>query len=210
MLLKVIVVLLPQFSIPTESDIGLNVPVLLFSLGATVLAGVLCGCAPAWQTSQSNLNATLKEGGRSSGSGRQGLRRGLVVAEFALALTLLAGAGLVIHSFWKLTRVDLGFRQDHVLTFALPIGFDRFRQPEQITAFDRSLLERISALPGIASAAPSSGTPILWSGYGMDFHIAGQPVPDPSALPSAGFTMVTPDYFRTFGIQITQGRGFTD
>jgi predicted permease len=210
MLLRVIVVLLPRFSIPTESDIRLNVPVLLFSLGATVLAGVLCGCAPAWQTRQWNLNATLKQGGRSSGDGRQGLRRGLVVAEFALALTLLAGAGLVIHSFWKLTRVDLGFRQDHVLTFALPIAFDRFPQPDQITAFDRSLLERISALPGIASATASSGTPILWAGYGMDFHIAGQPVPDPSALPSAGFTMVTPDYFRTFGIQITRGRGFTE
>jgi putative ABC transport system permease protein len=209
-LLKVIVVLLPQFSIPTESDIRLNVPVLLFSLSVTMLAGILCGCAPAWQTSQWNLNATLKEGGRSSGSGRQGLRCGLVVAEFALALTLLAGAGLVIHSFWKLTRVDLGFRQDHVLTFALPISFDRFPQPDQITAFDRSLLERISALPGIESATASSGTPILWSGYGMDFHIAGQPVPDSSALPSAGFTMVTPDYFRTFGIQITQGRGFTE
>jgi len=116
MLLRVIVVLLPEFSIPTEADIRLNVPVLLFSMAATIMAGVLCGCAPAWQTSQWNLNDTLKEGGRSGGASRHGLRRGLVIAEFALALTLLAGAGLLIHSFWKLTRVDLGFRQDHVLT----------------------------------------------------------------------------------------------
>jgi putative ABC transport system permease protein len=211
MLLKVIVVLLPQYSVPTEADIRLSLPVLLFSLTATILAGMLCGCAPALQTTQWNLNETLKEGGRSgSGAGRHGLRRALVVAEFALALTLLAGAGLVIHSFWKLTRVELGFRQDHILTFALPVGFDRFPRPEQITAFDRSLLERISALPGISAATASSGTPILWTGYGMDFHIAGQPVADPSALPSAGFTMVTPEYFRTFGIQVTQGRGFTE
>jgi putative ABC transport system permease protein len=210
MLLRVIVVLLPQFSIPTESDIRLNLPVLLFSLAATVLAGVLCGCAPAMQTSHWNLNDALKEGGRSSGRGRQGLRRALVVAEFALALTLLAGAGLIIHSFWKLTRVDLGFRQDHVLTFALPISFDRFPQPEQITPFYRQLLDRISALPGISSATASSSTPIVWRGWGMAFQIAGRPAADPSALPGAGFTLVTPEYFRTFGIQVLSGRSFTE
>jgi putative ABC transport system permease protein len=210
MLLRVILVLLPEFSIPTEADIRLNVPVLLFSMAATIMAGVLCGCAPAWQTSQWNLNDTLKEGGRSGGASRHGLRRGLVIAEFALALTLLAGAGLVIHSFWKLTRVDLGFRQDHVLTFALPVSFDRFPRPEQVTAFYRPLLAKISALPGISSATISNATPIQWTGWGMNFSIAGQPAADPSALPNAGFTLVSSDYFRTFGIQIMTGRSFTE
>ena len=210
MLLRVIVVLLPEFSIPTEADIRLNVPVLLFSMAATIMAGVLCGCAPAWQTSQWNLNDTLKEGGRSGGASRHGLRRGLVIAEFALALTLLAGAGLLIHSFWKLTRVDLGFRQDHVLTFALPVSFDRFPRPEQVTAFYRPLLAKISALPGISSATISNATPIQWTGWGMNFSIAGQPAADPSALPNAGFTLVSPDYFPTFGIQIMTGRSFTE
>ena len=210
MLLRVIVVLLPEFSIPTEADIRLNVPVLLFSILATIMAGVLCGCAPAWQTSQWNLNDTLKEGGRAGGASRHGLRRGLVIAEFALALTLLAGAGLVIHSFWKLTRVDLGFRQDHVLTFALPVSFDRFPRPEQVTAFYRPLLAKISALPGISSATISNATPIQWTGWGMNFSIAGQPAADPAALPNAGFTLVSPDYFRTFGIQIMAGRSFTE
>ena len=210
MLLRVIAVLLPEFSIPTEADIRLNVPVLLFSMAATIMAGVLCGCAPAWQTSQWNLNDTLKEGGRSGGASRHGLRRGLVIAEFALALTLLAGAGLVIHSFWKLTRVDLGFRQDHVLTFALPVSFDRFPRPEQVTAFYRPLLGKISALPGISSATISNATPIQWTGWGMNFSIAGQPAADPAALPNAGFTLVSPDYFRTFGIPIKTGRSFTE
>jgi putative ABC transport system permease protein len=210
MLLRVILVLLPEFSIPTEADIRLNVPVLLFSMAATIMAGVLCGCAPAWQTSQWNLNDTLKEGGRSGGASRHGLRRGLVIAEFALALTLLAGAGLLIHSFWKLTRVDLGFRQDHVLTFALPVSFDRFPRPEQVTAFYRPLLAKISALPGISSATISNATPIQWTGWGMNFSIAGQPAADPSALPNAGFTLVSSDYFRTFGIQIMTGRSFTE
>jgi putative ABC transport system permease protein len=211
MLLKVVVVLLPQFSVPTESDISLNMPVLLFSVTATILAGVLCGCAPALQVSRWSLSETLKEGGRSaSGGGRNGLRRVLVVAEFALALTLLAGAGLVIHSFWKLTRVDLGFRRDHILTFTLPVSFDRFPHEEQVTAFYRPLLEKLSALPGIVSVAASSSTPITWTGMGMGFSIAGQPPVDPSAQPGSGFNLVTPDYFRTFGMQITQGRGFTE
>jgi putative ABC transport system permease protein len=210
MLLRVVAVLLPQFSIPTESDISLNVPVLLFSVTATILAGVLCGCAPALQVSRWSLSDTLKEGGRSGSGGRGGLRRVLVVAEFALALTLLAGAGLVIHSFWKLTRVDLGFRRDHILTFTLPVSYDRFKSEEQITAFYRPLLEKISALPGITSVAASTSTPIEWTGMGMSFSIAGQPPVDPSAQPGSGFNLVTPDYFRTFGIQITQGRGFTE
>jgi putative ABC transport system permease protein len=206
-LLRVVVVLLPQYSIPTEADIRLNAPVLLFSLGATILAGVLCGCAPALQVSSFNLNDSLKEGGRSGGAGKGGLRRVLVVAEFALALTLLTGAGLVIHSFWKLTQADLGFRRDHVLTFYLPVNFNRFDQPEQVTAFYRPLVEKISALPGIEAAAASSGTPLAWRGWGMSFSIAGQPVDDPSKLPGTRLTLVTQDYFRTFGISILRGRG---
>ena len=211
MLLKVIVVLLPPFSIPTEADIRLNLPVLFFSLATTLLAGVLCGCAPAWQGSRGNPGETLKEGGRLSSSvGRHGLRRILVVFEFGLALTLLAGAGLVIHSFWKLTRVSLGFRQDHLLTFSLPIPVERFTQPEQIAAFYRQVLEKITALPGITSAAASTGAPIVGTNWGMAFSIAGQPPADRSSRPGAGFTMVTPEYFRTFGIPIVKGRTFTE
>ena len=147
--LKVIVTLLPQFSIPTEADVRLNLPVLFFSLGLTLMAGIVSGCAPAWQISGRDLNDALKEGGRSAlGAGRQGLRRLLVVIEFALALTLLTGAGLVIHSFWKLTRVDLGFRADHILTFVLPIPVEHFTESEQITAFYRQILEKIEAVPG--------------------------------------------------------------
>ena len=208
-MLKLIVVLLPPYSVPTEADIRLNLPVLFFSLMATVLAGVLCGCAPAWQTSRWNLSDTLKEGGRTaSTAGRHGLRRILVVIEFALALTLLAGAGLAVHSFWKLTRVDLGFQQDHTLTFILPLRDDRFAHPEQITIFYRQVLEKIEALPGVSSAAVSTG--VIEAGFGMAFSIAGHPAGDPSSRPVAGFTMVTPDYFRTFGIPIAKGRSFTE
>jgi putative ABC transport system permease protein len=211
LMLRVILLLLPQYSLPTEADIRISLPVLFFTLAATLLAGVLSGCAPAWRSSAQNLNDALKEGGRSAASvGRRGLRRWLVVVEFALALTLLAGAGLAIHSFWKLTRSDLGFRPDHILTSYLPMPADRLSQPKQIGAFYRQLLAKVSAQPGISSAAVSTGAPIVGADGGMPFSIAGQPANDPASRPSAAFAMVTPDYFRTFGIAITRGRGFTE
>jgi putative ABC transport system permease protein len=210
-LLKVIVSLIPPFTLPSEADIRVNLPVLFFSLAATLLAGVLFGCAPAWQTARLNLSDVLKESGRSAVSaGRHGLRRTLVVIEFALALTLLAGAGLVIHSFWKLTRVDLGFRQDHILTFFLPVTNERFSTPEQINAFYRLLLDKVGALPGITAASASTGMPIIGTNFGMPFNLAGQSVNDPSSRPGAGFTMVTPEFFKTFGIQIEKGRAITE
>ena len=209
-MLKIIVVMMPPFTLPSEADVRLNLPVLFFTLAASLLSGILFGCAPAFQTARMNLSDTLKEGGRSASSaGRHGLRRGLVVVEFALALTLLAGAGLVIHSFWKLSRVDLGFRQDHILTFGLPVPNDRFSKPEQIDAFYRQLLEKIGALPGISSISVSTGMPLQGTNFGMPFSVVGQPVGDLSSRPGAGFTMVTPEYFRTFGISISKGREFT-
>ena len=211
-LLKVIVAMIPPYTLPSEADFRLNLPVLFFSLAASIVCGVLFGCAPAWQTAQLNLSDTLKESGRSSSTsvGRHGLRRTLVVVEFALALTLLAGAGLVIHSFWKLSRVDLGFRQDHILTFSLPIKNDRFANAELNNAFYRQLIDKIGALPGITFVSASTGMPIVGVGFGMPFNLAGQAVEDPSSRPGAGFNMVTPEYFRTFGIRMITGRSFTE
>jgi len=210
-LLKVIVAMIPPFTLPSEADFHLNLPVLFFSLVASILCGVLFGCAPAWQTAQLNLSDTLKESGRAStGAGRHGLRRTLVVVEFALALTLLAGAGLVIHSFWKLSRVDLGFRQDHILTFFLPVTNEHFKSPEQMIAFYRQLLDKIGSLPGIIAVSASTGMPIIGTNFGMPFNLAGQAVDDPSSRPGAGFNMVTPEYFRTFGIRMLQGRALTE
>ena len=209
--LKFILVLLPPFSIPTEADVRLNLPVLFFTVLATFLAGILSGLVPAWHGSRSDPADVLKEGGRSgSVSGRHGVRRALVVLEFALALTLLAGAGLVLHSFWKLTRVDLGFRQDHVLTFDLPVPDGRFSSPEQAASFYRQLLDRIAAVPGISSSSASTGMPLVGDRDDMPFSILGQPAGDPASHPSAGFSMVTPEYFQTFGIQFAKGHGFTE
>ncbi|MGA8271373.1 MAG: ABC transporter permease [Candidatus Sulfotelmatobacter sp.] len=211
-LLKVIIAMMPRGMLLSEADVRLNLPVLLFTLGTTVLAGILFGCAPAWQATRLNLNGALKEGGRSDGgTDRNILRRGLVVIEFALALSSLAGGGLALHSLWNLSHADIGFPADHLLTFYLPVPQDRLKNAEQINTFYRQLLERVQAIPGVTAVAASTGLPPNGGGFGLPFQIAGKPnIEDPSARPSAGFRMVTPAYFRTFEIRMEQGRTFTD
>src|SRR6202790_2605627 len=210
-IVKVMMAKMPPYTLPSEADVTLNIPVLLFTLLATTIAGILFGCAPAWHASRVDPNETLKEGGRSGTSaGRHRLRRSLVIGEFALALTLLAGAGLAIHSFWNLARVDPGFRTDHIPTFSLPVPEKRLTQPEQMVAYYKQLVERIEALPGVIRAEAATGMPLQGTNFGMPFTIAGKPVADPSARPGAGFQMVTPGFFQTFAIQMAKGRTFTD
>jgi putative ABC transport system permease protein len=209
--LKAIIALMPPFTLPSEADVTLNVPVLLFTVAATMVSGILFGCAPALQAARLNLNDTLKEGGRTgSGAGKHKLRYALVLAEFALALTLLAGAGMTIHSVWHLTHVDMGFHTDHILTFNLPVPIDRLKGAEEINAFYRQLIERVQSVPGIVSASVSTGMPVQGTNFGMPFDIAGKAVADRSQRPGAGFNMVTPGYFQTFGIRIARGRAFNE
>ena len=210
-LLEMIMALMPDGTLPSEADVRLNVRMLLFTLGVSVVSGVLFGSAPALQVTRWNLNDVLKEAGRSAvGSGRHWTRRAFVVAEFALALTLLAGAGLAIRSVLSLTYVDLGFRTDHLLTFSLPVPPERMKDPQHVSTFYRQLLERIRAIPGVSSVAAGTGMPVAGTGFGMPFTIVGKPVSDPGQRPGAGFNMVTPDYYRTFGIPIQRGRAFTE
>jgi putative ABC transport system permease protein len=153
----------------------------------------------------------LKEGGGSSRSiGRHGLRRALVIAEFALALSLLAGGGLALHSLWNVAHVDLGFRSDHLLTFDLPVTKGRLTDSVQITTFYRQLLEKIQALPGVTSVSVSEGAPLQGVRFGMPFQIAGKEVTDMSQRPVAGFNMVTPEFFKVFGLRMAQGRALND
>ncbi len=210
-MLQGLIAVTPPDTLPSEADLRLNLPILLVALAATTLAGLLFGCAPAWYASRIDPAEALKESGRSgSGLGRQRLRRILVVGEFALALALLAGAGLAIHSFTRLLRVDLGVRTDHVLTFSLPVPDWRSKDPDRIVAYYRQILSSIASVSGVSDVSAQTGQPLYGAGFGMSFSIAGKPVaPDPSLRPVAGFGMVTPDYFRTFGIRLLQGRAFT-
>jgi len=209
-LLHTLVAVMPQGMLPSEADLQLDSNVLWVTLAATMISGLLFGCAPAWYASRVDPGDALKEGGRAgtSASGHR-VRRVLIIGEFALALSLLSGAGLALHSFWNLTRVDLGVNIDHVLVFDLQQPDRRFKDPSQIDAYYRQILERIKAAPGVSSAAIVTGTPLLGTSDGMPFSIAGQPVKDAGQRDSAPFQSVTPEYFRTFGIKIVSGRGFT-
>ena len=140
-MLQGLVAAMPRRHAAQRGRLRLNIPILLFTLAATTLAGLLFGCAPAWYASRVDPAETLKEGGRAgTGAGRHRLRRILVIGEFALALALLAGAGLAIHSFWNLAHVDLGIKTDHVLTFFLPVPETRSKDPDA----DHRLLPRDS------------------------------------------------------------------
>jgi predicted permease len=207
-----IVAVLPPDTLPSEADLSLNVPVLLFTLAATTLAGILFGCAPAWYASRIDPGEALKEGGRAGTSGaRHRLRRILAAGEFALALALLTGAGLAIDSFVKLMRLDPGVRTDHILTFYLPVPDTRSQQPANIWAYYQRILAEINSIPGVAHAAVSTGLPLQWPGWGMQFAIAGRPAfADPSQRPDTAFGMVTPDYFSTFGVHLVKGRSIND
>ncbi|HVH86428.1 MAG TPA: ABC transporter permease [Terriglobales bacterium] len=207
-MMKVLMAAMPPFTLPSEADVQISLPVLLFTLAATILSGVLFGCAPALQASRVNLNETLKEAGRGTVAGRQYARRSLVITEFGMAVTLLAGAGLALHSFFNLSRVDLGIRTDHVLTFGFPVPQSRLPQPGQMITFYHQLLQKFDAIPGVQHSAVATGLPIEGPFHVLEFNISGQP-PAAGSSPVAGFLEITPDYFQTFGIRIVQGRGLS-
>ncbi|HUD57818.1 MAG TPA: ABC transporter permease [Terracidiphilus sp.] len=210
--LRWLIASMPPGTLPSEADLTLNLPILLFTFAASTLAGLLFGCAPAWYATRVDPGDALKEGGRSgTGAGRHRLRKVLVVGEFALALALLTGAGLAIHSFWNLTQVDLGVHTEHVQTFFLPVPDARPKDPAQITGYYQQMLASLKAVPGVLDVSASVGLPLRGPGFGMPFIIAGQPeFADPSQRPGAAFGMITPDYFKTYGIQVVRGRSFDE
>lgn len=189
--------------LPSEANIRISVPVLLFTIAVTGISGLLFGSVPAWQATRLDLNEVLKSGGRTGGGARRNALRLLVVAEFSLALTLLASGGLALRGFWNLTQVDLGIRREHVLVFNLPVPDGRLKGPDEIRSYYRQMLEKVDAVPGVSKVAAMSGV-------GMPFSIVGQPEAGPGERPAAGFLMVTPGYAETMGIRVTKGRSFND
>jgi putative ABC transport system permease protein len=192
--------------LPRLQAVSVDGRILFFTLGVTLLTGVLFGLAPALQAGQFNLNALLKEGGRGGGQRRR-LRDALVIIEVALALALLAGAGLLIRSFWKLQQTDPGFNPDRVLTASISLPGARYGDAPKVAAFQQRLLERIAALPGAQSAGLTSDLP--WTGYDENagFAIEGKTFP-PNDGPSARYHFVSSDYFRTIGVPLIAGRFF--
>ena len=190
--------------IPRLNEASVDLRVLAFTVGVSLLTGLLFGLAPALQASRLNLTETLKEGDRGSSGGRQRLRSLLVVSEVALTLTLLVGAGLLIQSFRRVLQVDPGFNADSLLTMQVSVN-----NPDgnQVASFLNQLQDNVRKLPGVKSVAISNGLPLVTANHPV-FFIEGRPLPEPGKAPGAIRYTVSPDYFQTMGIDLLKGRVF--
>jgi len=195
---------------PGWNHLGINLPVLTFTLLLSVLSGVLFGLAPAWQRSKPDLNSSLKEGGRQGATGSHRLRGLLVVSEVALSLMLLISAGLLIRSFLQLVKTDAGFNSDSLLTMNLVLPAARYKEEPQRAAFYSELLRRVEALPGVEVAAAVNHLPLGGSNSSTSFLIEGLPEPPPGQETSGRYRVCTPNYFKAMGIPVLKGRAFTD
>jgi putative ABC transport system permease protein len=195
-------------AIPRSGEISLDKRVLLFTLGLSFLTGIVFGLVPALQASKPDLNETLKDAtkGSSGGARRQRFRNGLVISEVALALVLLIGGGLMLRSFYLLQKVDPGFGADHLLSFQISLPQSTYPEDQQRIAFFEQVVQRLSALPGVDSAAIASGLPLGNNGNQTSFFIEGQPEPEPGKTPLAEVVRISPNYFRTMRIPLLKGR----
>jgi putative ABC transport system permease protein len=195
-------------NIPRLNEISIDLRVLGFTFGISLLCGVLFGLIPALQASRPDLNDALKEGSRGSTGGRSGMFRNVfVIAEVSLALVLLIGAGLMIRSFMRLQSVETGFNPENVLTMRLQLPKKNYPEPHQIVNFFKQAQDRIAALPGVQAVGAISYLPLTGGLASRDaFKIAGQPAPLPGQEPGVEVRVITPTYFRAMGIPLLKGR----
>jgi putative ABC transport system permease protein len=195
-----------------RGEVRLDAPVLLFTLGASVLTGFLFGLTPAWQMSRIDLNKTLKEGGRSAGDGAGALRARsvFVVVQMALALVLLVGGALFIKSFYRLLQVDPGFKPENLLTLEYRLPRNKYVESSAQWEFHRQLVDQLKAVPGVQSAALVRGLPLTGNSASARFSLPDRETPPTGQEPQAQFNTATPDYFATMGIPLIQGRLFGD
>ncbi|HET9373133.1 MAG TPA: ABC transporter permease [Vicinamibacterales bacterium] len=198
--------------IPRLERIGVDSTVVLVTLGVAVLTGLLFGLFPAFQATAQALTQTIREGGRGVGAGRAGhrVRAGLVVAEMALAVVLLMGAGLLIRSFVELTRVPTGFDVERGMTFNLSLQGPAYRDAAQVRARVAQFEARLKALPGVTAAGASTVVPLTGRGSMVDFSVVGAPPPPANVNAEIAMVSVTPDYFRAIGTPLLRGRNLSD
>ena len=204
-MIRGLILLAPPFSLPSEANVSIDPAILLFTLAVSLLTALLFGLAPAIHAARVDPASAMKEGGRSasSGAGRARLR------EVALAFVLLAGAGLLVGSFFRMLHVDTGFTSTNVTTARLPIARDRFAHPEQLLQYVRLLDDRLRAAPGVRAVAFSNVLPMQGWGDGMPFLIAGRAFVDRANRRACFYKRVTGSYFRTLEIRLLRGRTFS-
>jgi putative ABC transport system permease protein len=197
---------------PRIDEVGIDRRALGYTMAIAVLTGLLFGAAPVWQLFKADLNQSLRDSGKGTQGARSGRRAlsALVVAETALALMLLVGAGLLIRSFIQLQRVDPGFNPRNVLTAIVTLPQTVYPGRDQIASFYSQLLERVRALPGVQSAAVVSSLPLAGFDSDAGFVIEGRPAPEPNQRPVAWISSASSGYFSTMGMRLIAGREFTE
>jgi putative ABC transport system permease protein len=199
-------------NISEVSAVNVDGRVLVFTLLVSLATGLIFGLVPAAQASNFDLNEMLKEGGRDSSFGRAGNRvRGLlVIAEVAVSLVLLVGAGLLINSFMRLRHLDPGFRADDLLTMSVVLPQQKYPDHARRSAFFSELTSRVGALPGVRSAAVTNWIPLTMQGDTFGVSVEGRPDPGPDKRPDVITRVISPGYFNTMGIQLLRGRQFDE
>ena len=209
--LDLLVALSPS-DIPRLDQTGIDARVLGFTLGVSLLTGMIFGLVPALQSSKSDPNESLKEGGRGSTGGLHGrrVRNLLVVSEIALSLVLLIGAGLLIKSFVRLQKFELGFNPDSLLTMRIQLPGSKYRDGKQVVSFYQQLLQRMETVPGVESVGAISSVFLTDTPYSTNFSIEGRPVPTGAEAIEVPIDAISPSYFRVMGIPLLRGREFDD
>ena len=208
---KALIALAPD-NIPRVNEIGVDAQVFVFALAVSIVTGIVFGLIPALHAARPDLNESLKEGLRGSMESSFGKRTRsvLVAVEVALSLMLLIGAGLMIKSFSRLQQMNLGFNPDNVLAVNLELPDSTYSKDHQRTAFFQEALVRVESLPGVTSAAATSGLPLTASFSGSDFRIEGRPEPEAGKEMIVQKLSVSPAYFETLGIPLLKGRDFSN
>jgi putative ABC transport system permease protein len=200
-------------ALPAWMNFSIDWRVLVFTLGATAATALLCGIAPSWQASKTDLMSVMKDGARGAvGSRKQRLRNLLVIGEVALAMTLLVSAGLMMKDFIRVRQINTGFNAGHVMTAKITLPETQYSTPAGQINFFRQLLQQIMATPGVESAGLTSGLPLSDGGIsGSGFFVEGKPEPrDLSQIPIVLHCAVSPGYFRAMGMRLIRGRDFSD
>jgi predicted permease len=206
------IVALAPATVPIALDVRLDLFVLLFTAGAAMAAGLLFGIAPAWQMSRLDRYESLKEGGRAgtAGRARQRMRAGLVMGEVAIALVLLAGAGLFLRSLASLENVHPGFEPEGVITGSVALPSVRYSQDARQVAFYRAVLDRLAKIPGVTNVAAALPVPFSNDGGSASFQIEGRPTAAGDPGPHGDIAQVSPGYFSALKIPLRRGRVFSD
>ncbi|HKS08485.1 MAG TPA: ABC transporter permease [Pyrinomonadaceae bacterium] len=197
--------------VPRLHEVSLDRYVLFFTFLVSMLTGVLFGLVPALQASRPDPGNTLKQDGRGlSHGGRNRVRSALIVSEVALSLMLLVGAGLLINSFWRLLRTDAGFDPRGVLALDIPLSRTKYTTNEQRSAAFEQLIGRMKTLPGVRDVSVTSNVPLTDMDVELSFQIEGRAPNKPGEEPTADYTIIGTDYFRTMNIALERGRVFTN